>query len=186
MVTAEEKSLLGLFEELVPSGQWRELESGSKRAQIYTLPVVVGMMLGQRLSEQGSQQEAVHEMVMGRLNHVLPDSKRVREGKISLNTGGYARACGRVSIGVLEKVCDQLLEELRQRIEPNPELKVPMMLLDGSSLQLEHEPELVEDYPPSRNRYGEAHWGVMKWVTLHDMQTGIALRPAWGPMFGGQ
>jgi hypothetical protein len=28
------------------------------------------------------------------------------------------------------------------------------------------------------------HWGVVKWVALHDVRTGIALRPEWGPMYG--
>ena len=99
------------------------LENRERRAQIYTLPVVVGMMLLQRLNERGTQQEAVHQIAAGRLDGLLPDGKRVRAGKISPSTGGYARACGRMSIGVVEKVCDQLLAELGQRIEPQPGLR---------------------------------------------------------------
>src|SRR5205823_5898530 len=34
--------------------------------------------------------------------------------------------------------------------------------------------------------HGEGHWGIVKWVALHDVQTGIPLRPAWGPMYGPQ
>jgi hypothetical protein len=66
MVTEDEKGLLELFEEMVPAGRWREWEGEKRRAQVYALPVVVGMMLWQRLSERGTQQEAVEQMAMGR------------------------------------------------------------------------------------------------------------------------
>jgi putative transposase len=186
MVTEDEKGLLELFEEMVPAGRWREWEGEKRRAQVYALPVVVGMMLWQRLSERGTQQEAVEQMAMGRWDGLLPDSQRVREKRLSVNTGGYARACGRVTVATMEKVCDEVLEKLGQRIEAEPELKVPLLLLDGSSLQLEHAEDILDNFPPSRNQRGMGHWGVMKWVGLHDMQTGIALRPAWGAMYGEQ
>ena len=83
MARADERCLLQLFEQVVPEGQWRELENRERRAQIYTLPVVVGMMLLQRLNERGTQQEAVHQIAAGRLDGLLPDGKRGRAGKIS-------------------------------------------------------------------------------------------------------
>lgn len=185
MTITNEESLLQLFEQLVPEERWRELEDERKRrAQIYTLPVVVEMMLRQRLGERGTQQEAVHEVVAGKLDHRLPHGKRVREGKLSSATGAYSRACGRVSLAMMEKVCDEVLRELAQRIEPAPEWERAVLLLDGTSLSLEHEPGLLEGFPVSRNQHGEGHWGVMRWVALHDVRTGIALRPAWGPMYG--
>jgi len=186
MVMADEQSLLQLFAEVVPKGQWQEWQGGQKRTQIYTLPVVVAMMLLQRLNERGSQQDAVHQVVAGGLDHLLADCKRVRARKISSNTGGYARACERVAVGVVEKVCDQLLAELSKRIQPEPELKVPLLLLDGSSLQLEHARGLLEDFPPCTNQNGEGHWSTVRWVAIHDLQTGVALRPAWGAMYGAE
>lgn len=182
-MSPNERELLELLAAIVPEGQWQEWETG-KRTQIYTLPVIVTMMLWQRLNERGTQQEAVHQMAAGHLDGLLADCKRVRAGKISHNTGGYARACGRTSVSVVEKVCDQLLAELGKRVEPDPELKLPLLLLDGSSLQLEHTEDLLEEFPAGRNQYGEGHWGILKWVGLHDMQSGLALRPAWGPMYG--
>jgi hypothetical protein len=183
---ADERSLLQLLAEVLPEEQWRKLEGQGRRSQIYTLRVVVGLMLLQRLNDRGSQQAVVERMTAGEWDGWLPDCKRVRAGKISLNTGAYARACGRTSLEKMEKVCDQLLEELGKRIEPDPELKIPLLLLDGSSLQLEHAPELLEDFPPGSNQHGEGHWGIMKWVALHDLQTGAALRPAWGAMYGAE
>jgi hypothetical protein len=184
MAIPDEQGVLQLLAEVVPEGQWRELEGRGKQAQIYTLPVVVALMIVQRLNERGTQQEAVHQVVQGRLDHLLPDSSRVQKKKISANTGAYAQACERTSVEVVEKVADQVLADLGKLIEPEPELKVPLLLLDGSSLRLEHVPELLEDFPPGRNQHGEGHWGIVKWVGLHDVQTGLPLRPAWGPMYG--
>lgn len=185
MVT-KNQSLLQLFSELMSEQQWQEFEGSARRSQIYTLPVVIAMMLVQRLNQGGTQQEAVHQVIAGQLNHLLGDCERVRSGRISSNTGGYARACGRIGVGVVEKACDQLLAELSQRVEAEPELEVPLLLLDGSSLRLEHVKGLLEDFPPGRNQHKEGHWGIVRWVTCHDLQTGIALRPAWGPMYGAE
>lgn len=184
MDLAKEQCLLQLFADLMAEEQWRELGGRGKRSQIYTLPVVIAMMLLQRLNERGTQQEAVHQVVTGGLDDLLGDCERVRAGRISSNSGGYARACGRIGVGVVEKVCDQLLAELSRRVEAAPELEVPLLLLDGSSLRLEHAKELLEDFPPGRNQHKEGHWGIVRWVACHDLQTGIALRPAWGPMYG--
>jgi hypothetical protein len=178
-----ERSLLRLFESVLPTAQWKVLEGGSK-AQIYTLRVVIWMMLLQRLDERGTQQRAVHEIAQGHLERLLPESKRVREGRISQNTGAYARACGRLSMETTSQVCDEVLAELSTRIAPQPELERPVMLFDGSSLSVEHSPSLLDAFPAGRNQRGLGHWGTVKWVALHDVETGIALRPEWGPMYG--
>lgn len=183
MGMAEEQSLLRLFEEIVPVERWRELEPESG-AQIYTLPVVVWLMLLQRLQPQGTQQAAVHEVAAGRLDPLLPESKRVREGNISASTGGYARACGRVSRSVLERVCDEVLRELQKRIAAEPEWEFPVLLLDGTTVSVEHVSGLLEAFPPCRNQHGQGHWGTLTLVALHDLRSGIALRPCWGPMYG--
>lgn len=80
MIMANEHSLLQLFAEVVPA-EWRTWQEGQKRTQIYTLPVVVAMMLLQRLNERGTQQEAVHQVAAGRLDHLLAVCKRVQEEK---------------------------------------------------------------------------------------------------------
>jgi hypothetical protein len=183
MMTADEQSLLRLMEEVLPAvSVWEQKKR--KPAQIFSLPVVVALMLFQRLDEEGTQQAVVRRLVEGRLDRLLPDGKRVRERNISPASGGYAGACQSLPVATMEKVCDQLLDELGQRIEPEPELELPVLVLDGSGISLEHRPQLLDKYPRSRNQYGQGHWGMLKLVGLHDARTGIALRPAWGPMYG--
>jgi hypothetical protein len=82
---------------------------------------------------------------------------------------------------------DELLERLRTHLlESGSPLRQRVYLLDGSSLQLEHEPELVQAFPPASNQHGKAHWPVMRLVVLHDLETGLAERPYWGPLNGRQ
>ncbi len=82
---------------------------------------------------------------------------------------------------------DELLERLRSRLlECSPGLPQRVYLLDGSSLQLEHERELEELYPPASNQHGKSHWPVIRIVVLHDLETGLAERPHWGPLNGRQ
>ncbi len=181
---SKDKQLLRLFEELVPVDGWDESQEGRRAAQIYSLAVVVELMLAQRLSSQGTLREVVRELAEGSLDPLLPDSKRVRQGRISSAPGGYARACARVSPEQISRVCDQVLEDLARRIEPEAGLQRPVLLLDGTSLQVGAEPELREAFPPGHNQHGAGHWGIVRLVGLHDVRTGIALRPAWGPMYG--
>jgi hypothetical protein len=184
MLTADEGSLLRLMEDVLPAVRVWEQGEEKKRPQIFSLPVVVALMLRQRLDERGTQQAVVRQLAAGQLDRLLPDGKRVRERTISPASGGYAQACQRLPVGTMEKVCDQVLEELGQRIEPEPELELPVLVLDGTGLSLEHRGPLLDKYPCSRNQYGQGHWGMLKLVGLHDVRTGIALRPAWGPMYG--
>ncbi len=61
-----------------------------------------------------------------------------------------------------------------------------MLVLDGSSLDLEHCPELVRAYPPAENQLGRSHWPMLRVVVLHDVENGLAEEPCWGPMYGPQ
>jgi hypothetical protein len=77
------------------------------------------------------------------------------------------------------------MEQLRGQLQEGwPGLKRPIFVVDGTSLQLPHERELVKAYPPGSNQHGENHWPVMKVVVFHDAVSGLALEPSQGPMYG--
>ena len=183
MTLPDEQSLLNLFVQLLPAERWQELEGHKRPEQFYSLRLVVAMMLLQRLDERGTQQQVVQKLAMGELNQVT-SCARVQKGEISCNTGGYARACGRVEPELAEQVCDEILAELSKRIEPAAGKQRPVLIVDGTSISLEHTERVLKHYPPSRNQYGEAHWGKIRVVGFHDARTAIAQRPQWGPMYG--
>ncbi len=55
-----------------------------------------------------------------------------------------------------------------------------VFILDGSSLEMPHTPELEQAYPPDP----QSHWPVVRLLVAQEWTTGLAQRPCWGPMYG--
>ena len=188
MAHFDSSALFSLYRQLASAELFRLLQRqmGLRvRAGIYTARLVIWMMMIQRLQPRGTLASSVAQLVEGRFDPLLSQCKRVQEKHIGLSTGGYCQARQHLSKLLVSRSMDELLERLRQRLlESGSELAQRAYVLDGSSLQLEHEPELVETFPPGNNQHGKSHWPVMRMVVLHDLETGLAERPYWGPLNG--
>jgi hypothetical protein len=181
-------ALLDLYRQLAPGELFRLLQRQMDvkvRAGIYTARLVIWMMMNQRLQARGTLASSVEQLVQGRFDPLLSRCKRVREKKIALSTGGYCQARQHLPKLLVSRTVDELIERVRNRLlESASPLPPRLYLLDGSSLQLEHEPELVRAYPPASNQHGKSHWPVIRLVVLHDLETGLAEHPYWGPLNG--
>lgn len=190
MAQVDSSTLFSLYRQLASAELFRVLQRqiGVKvHTGIYTVRLVIWMMMMQRLHPRGSLASSVAQLVEGRFDPLLSQCKRVQEKRIGLSTGGYCQARQHLSKLLVSRSMEELLERLRQRLlEGERELARRVYLLDGSSLQLEHEAELVRAYPPASNQHGTAHWPVVRIVVLHDLETGLAERPYWGPLNGGR
>lgn len=134
----------------------------------------------QRLRPWGTLASSAAELVQGLVDSLLSRYKRVREKKIGLSTGGYCQARQNLPKLLVDRTMDELLERLRRRLMGTQQgLARRLYLLDGSSLQLEHEPELVEAFPPARNQHGKAHWPVIRIVPLRSGD-GSGRTAVWG------
>lgn len=157
------------------------------RRGIYSLVVVVWLMIYQRLNSKRTLSSAVqflakHATLWQNQQHVC---KRIREGRISVRTGGYSQARRKIPILVGCSVCDLAFTELEIRMRQRmPEVPNPVFVVDGTTLQLPHNQELLKAYPPGSNQHGKNHWAIMLLVAFHDAHTGLAARPSWGPMYG--
>jgi hypothetical protein len=184
----DSSAIFGLYQEIAPAEAFRVLQRQMgviARNGIFTARVVIWMMIHERLEARGTLERSVAQLVQGRFDPILSQCKRVREKRISLATGGYCQARQNLPRCLVDSSMDELIERLRSRLlDPNTTLAQRVYLLDGSSIQLEHEPELVEAYPPGSNQHGKAHWPLIRVVVLHDLETGLAERPYWGPMNG--
>jgi hypothetical protein len=181
-------AILGLYRDLAPAEMFRSLQKQLKltvRSGIYSARLVLWMMINQRLQARGTLASSVEQLVQGRFDALLSRCKRVEDNRIALSTGGYCQARQRLPKLLVSSSMDELIQRLRSRLlESGPELAQRVYLLDGSSLQLEHEPELLQAFPLASRERRPAHWPLLRFVVLHDLETALAERPEWGPMNG--
>jgi hypothetical protein len=159
--------------------------------RIYSPLVVLWLLVAQRLQGGASLEAAVLELLRGLPASFWPHPcKRIREwreqGKMpSSNTGAYNQARQALPLSLVQKSCDHIFQQLvAQMSEPSAEGSARAFLLDGSSIRAAHTPELCADYPPGSNQYGESHWPLLRVLVAHELHTGLAMRPEWGPMHG--
>jgi hypothetical protein len=187
----DSSSVFELYQRLAPAELFRLLQRQMGvivRDGIYSARLVLWMMIDQRLDARGTLANSVEQLVQGRFDPLLSRCKRVQEKRIAVSTGGYCQARQRLPKLLVRRSMDELIEGLRSRLVVESGSRFPrrVYVLDGSSVQLEHEPELVKAYPPASNQHAQAHWPVIRIVVLHDLETGLAERPYWGPFNGRQ
>lgn len=146
--------------------------------------VVIWLMIYQRLHAKGTLSVAVREMLTGPSSAFVRRPAGAPQVPLSANTSAYSQARSKLPVEVAEKVSDWIFEALSEQPRTLPGLGQPLFLLDGSSILLAHSPDLVTHYPPPHNQHGASHWPVIRIVVAHDVVSGLAVRPVWGPMGG--
>jgi hypothetical protein len=188
MTSPEWSSLLNLYQQTVGAGvlQYLEQQTGLRHKRgVYSIAVVVWLMMLQRLHGRGTLASGVQMLLEGAAEPLLYPCRRVRRKRISGRTGGYCQARQKLPKLVCRQVSQELVERLRTVLNSaQPEGSANVFVLDGSSLELEHTRPLVRLYPPAQNQHGQGHWPVLRVVVLHDVETGLAQQPCWGPMYG--
>lgn len=176
--------VLDLYCEAVSAVFFKQLENElglGSRQRVFTLPLVVCLMISQRLDPKATLSTAVQQVVQQRPRELLSDHKRIREGTVSCHTGAYSDARLAMPVLVAERVADRVLGHLLvHRREALPGWDRRVFILDGSSLEMPHTPELAEAYPP----HPRSHWPVLLMLVAQELTTGLAERPCWGPMYG--
>src|SRR6185437_8147449 len=188
MTSADCFQLLSLFCRVVPASFFRDLaqKHGYRfRDGIYPPSVVVWLMIWQKLQGNRSAAAAVQHLLQGGAHERIHGCQRWRRAQVSAATGGYCQARQKLPKLIASEVMERMVEQLRAEMQEGWEgLHRPVFLIDGSTLQLRHEEELVREFSPGRNQHGENHWPVLQIVVFHDVFSGLALRPSWGPMYG--
>jgi hypothetical protein len=188
MRSPDSLQLLRLFQKAAPASFFRELAQKhgyNFRDGIYSAAVVVWLMIWQRLQGPRGLAAAVQHLLQGGAGDLVSDCKRWTQEKVSAATGSYCQARQRLPKLLAGEVMERIVEQLRAEMQEGWEgLRRPVFVVDGSSLQLQHSPELVQAFSPGHNQHGENHWPVMRIVVMHDVWSGLALRPSWGAMYG--
>jgi putative transposase len=188
MLFADSPSILPLFQQIVTTGWLQFLQKQSVvkfRRGVYSVRVVLWLMMLQRLHAGATLSTAVQLLIQGAAAPLLERCHRVQRGKVSSRTGAYCQARQKLPKLLCREVSQQIFERLMQVLGEDPGAP-RVFVLDGSSLELEHSTELVRSYPPATNQFGRSHWPVLRIVVAHELETGLAVAPCWGPMYGAQ
>lgn len=158
---------------------------------VYSALVVLWLLVLQRLHGGVPLQAAVLQLLRGLPATFWPyPCKRMRDwqqhGKLpSFHTGAYNQARQALPPLLVQKASDRIFTELMADMDRrSPASALRAFLLDGSSIRLPHTPALCESYPPGSNQHGEAHFPLLRVLIAHDLYTGLAMRPEFGPMHG--
>jgi hypothetical protein len=188
---------LALFLLLLPAEFWDQMRRRQQRRQnnrVYTSAVVTWLMIVQRLQGPGTLHTAVLELLRDLPASFWPrPCKRLQpapapEGRpLSSHTGAYNQARQELPVDVVEQCCDQVFQQLTAKVAGQlPEVGRRAFFFDGTSVRLPHNEALCAIYPPGSNQHGESHWPLIRMLVAHDLYTGMAMRPQWGPLYGEQ
>lgn len=185
---------LELFQRLLPQSFFDQAlaKAGIRQNnRVYSAAVVMWLMSSQRMNG-GTLSTAVLELMRGLPASLWPHPcKRLerrtvlREANLSSHTGAYSQARMGLPDEVIKAGCDwaskQLMEQMSGII---PEIGQRAAFIDGTTIRAAYSPEMCEAYPPASNQHGESHWPIIRLLVLHDLVTGLAMKPAWGPVNG--
>ena len=193
VISPYKSDVLALFQQLLPADVFGMALNRAKvreNNRVYNSAVVVWLMICQRLQAQGTLESAVLELIGGLPSSFWPQpckylgrAAEEREPRLSKQTGAYNKARHELSLPVLEQCCDHAFQQLIDQGGWAPERRAAFFF-DGTTVRMPHCEELVEAYPPATNQHGASHWPLLRLLAAHDLYTGLALRPEWGPVNG--
>ena len=187
--------VLALFQRLLPAEVFLAALARAKvreNNRVYHSAVVVWLMICQRLQTPGTLESAVLKLLGGLPSSFWPQpcerlEQAAKEGgrRLSKHTGAYNKARQSLPLTVVEQCCDHAFQQLIEQAGVVPERR-SAFFFDGTIVRLTHCEELVKAYPLPHNQNGESHWPLLRLLAAHDLDTGLALRPQWGPLDGSQ
>jgi hypothetical protein len=177
-------SVFELLRELTLELELSEVAAPLGRATVYTTLITLWMLTLQRL-DGGSSLAAAVKLIQGPGKHLLPDNKRVREGTLSKNSAAYSEARKRLPLEAVELFASTVCNSLVER-SPSWFGEQRAYIIDGTTITLLPTSELRNAFPPATNQHGETVWPVLMMLVAHELQSGCALVPELGAMYGNE
>jgi hypothetical protein len=151
-------------------------------ATVYTTMITLWMLTLQRLGGGKTLNEVIKD-VLSHSRGLLPKNKRVRDATLSENSGAYSGARKRLPLEAVEffanRVCDSLIGVSEPWFDGRR-----AFIIDGTTITLAPTKELKTAFPPAPNQHGKSVWPVAMLMVAHELQSGCALPPEIGAMYG--
>jgi len=179
--------LFPVFQELLPVQVIRGLVRASQKCfyeRLFTPLILVWCLTYQRLNHDHTCDAAVSYLASGAVDHLdsrhqEPPSQRIK----SESTAAYCKGRWRLPLSVLQGALSHTGRAIQQWLGADGLwLGHPVGLLDGTTLLLRPEPELVQHYGRHKGRGKETYWVVMRVVVAFCLYTGALLSVAEGSL----
>jgi putative transposase len=186
--------VLSMYLRLLPAeflAEIRRKEQIRENNRVYNAAVVMWLMITQRLHGNAPMEAAVLELLRGLPADFWPrPCKRLTDWEedpkaLASYTGAYNQARQQLSVSLVAACSDRIFNQLIEHTNGTlASVGRRAFFLDGSTLRTPHTESLRQRYPPGSNQYGESYWPLLRIVVAHDLHTGLAMRPEWGPENG--
>jgi hypothetical protein len=177
-------SAIELLRHLLPDDELNAYSLRHSPATVYTVLTTLWMLTLQRLGGGTSLKTIVKETLTHH-SEIFPDNKRVREGTLSTNPSAFSDARLRIPVSSAERFLDQVSQSIMDAVPERFDDR-RTFIIDGTTFKLAPTSELREAFPPSTNQHGEAVWPILLLSVAHDLESGAALRPEFGAMYGSK
>ena len=178
---SEFTSAIEMLRAIIPDDELERL-APTGPATVYTTTITIWMLILQRLGK-GKSLTSVVKDVLSRNRQLLPDNKRVREKTLSEKSGACRDARKRLPLSVVEHFAMRVCESFIQQT-PSWFGELRAFVMDGTTMTLSPTSELREVFPPATNQHGDTVWPVMLMLVAYELQSGAALPPELGAMYG--
>ncbi len=138
-------------------------------------------MILQRLGG-GLSMQAVVKDAIAHGPDIFPDCKRVREASLSTRDTAFSGVWGRLGIDTVRYLLQAVSGSLIDACAPAGERSV--FIVDGTTLTTAPTDDLKQAFPPARNQHGESVWPTVYMLVAHELNSGCALVPEIGAMYG--
>ena len=153
-------------------------------AAVYTTSVVLWLLVYQRMHRQTSLEETVQHLLQV-APQICPDNRRIREQTLSASTGAYSGARRRLTVETAEWFAQTVSQSILATTQPSLGGR-RVYILDGTTITLAPVKTLQKLYPPASNQHGEGTWPVALLLVAHELESGAAMLPEVGAMYGPQ
>lgn len=155
------------------------------RTGIFAPALVMWLMISERARGRRSLSEALSSLGEGEGNRIREKNKRSEKEVFSQNTGGLCRARERLSLETVHAVSRYLSEYLiRQSSEEYRWHGRTVVLVDGTTMVLNHTEAILREYRPIKNQHKRVHNPQLLCLCAVELFTGIALTPQFAPYRG--
>ena len=183
MATADYCNIERLFYDL--SRDWfleHEISYESeRRSGVYSAALTIWLMLLQRLCRlplEGVISELNGNSGVSLFVELNSNSKKLKGGSVSRNSGGFSRARERLSA---DQISD-LVEVCAAKLQKSTRSDDSIFLLDGSCFSTAYTEANGKKFPRHSAGTGKLHYPQVRLVTAHRLSNGLALKPIFGEM----